>query len=199
MKGVNDMKYLRSIALLRTVSKLLYEGQRTLPTLAQVKSANLIVEVAIKEVMSSLSQMGQLQIATSINDLRAGFKVILDSNACSVRDAILKCILSKDFATVKEYATALTDAGVDMQIVNELCEAQDFTRLYNYFCSLENRANISRASIYNILKGVRDLNRILCNYAYDECNSEPVLVTDKIYPLLRYVCAIRNRVDPKYA
>lgn len=193
------MKYLRSIALLRTVSKLLYEGQRTLPTLAQVISAKLIVDVAIEEVQKSMSQLGQLQIATSIRDLREGFKVILDSNSCSVRAAILDCVLKQDFAKVKEYAVALIDAGVDMQVVNELCEAKDYTRLYNYFCSLEDRANISRTSIDNILKGVREINHILCFHAYDACNSEPVLVNDKTYPILRYVCAVRNQVDPKYA
>ena len=191
------MKYLRSIALLETVSKLLYEGQRTLPNLDQVKSAYTIMQVTTQEAAKTLNQDSQLLIAVPIQDLMKAFQLILKANNVQAKTLITTKILKKDFEGVKQLAQTLVPAGVDMDTINALCEAGDITRLYSYIQGLDANANIAREPIDQILKGVKVIKDIMCKTAYDYYNTEPVEVNDRTYNVLRVIVANVNHVDLK--
>lgn len=189
------MKYLRSIELLRTVSKVLYKGQRNLARAEQLKTVRLLMSLVISDVKQT-KEINQKLLIDLVQWLNLS-KETLD-NVCvlagtDIKQEILNAFVNNDIDTVKALAAEFTD--FDEKFFDSLLKSGDQSRGYLYLTSIGNDRSVEIDYVTTILKGVSNAIYCLCNMFWLEYSDKEIEVQEYNIDLLRYVCAMRNNID----
>ena len=189
------MKYLRSIELLRTVSKVLFKGQRNLARAEQLKTVCLLLSQVMKEVqmMGDVNESLLFDLTLNLKQVNETLTTICDLAGTFVKDEIITSFVNDDIAAVKSLAVMFDD--FDEEFFDSLLEANDMSRILLYLNSIGSNRSVELDYAATILKGVHSVTYCLCNLFWLEYENKEIDTDEHLQNTLRYVCAMRNGID----